>query len=159
MSEARANAPRVIASVEDAERLIGVELGPSGPLTVEQGRIDAFADATGDHQWIHVDAERAAAGPFGATIAHGYLTLSLIPQFAPQLYSFDFGDARLNYGANKIRFPQPVPVGSVLRASAKLIEVRRAAQGVFVTAQFTIAADGAAKPACVAEVMTLVTGA
>jgi len=149
---------RVISSVEEAEKLIGEPLGVSDGLTVDQARIDAFADATGDHQWIHVDTERAAAGPFGATIAHGYLTLSLLPLLGSQIYRLDFGSARLNYGTNKVRFPSPVLVGSTLRAEATFTDVRRAPQGTFITTRVTITADGAEKPGCVAETMVLVVG-
>jgi len=151
-------APRLIGSVAEAEALVGQPLGTSGGLLVTQERIEAFADATGDHQWIHVDPEKAAEGPFGATIAHGYLTLSLIPGLTGEVYQLAFGSARLNYGLNKVRFPSPVPVGSVVRMSAELTEVRRAAQGAYITTRFTITADGASKPACIAEMVVLVVG-
>ena len=149
---------RVIASSAEAKELIGQPLGQSEGLVVDQERIDRFAEATGDHQWIHVDPERAASGPFGATIAHGYLTLSLVPLLGSQVYSLDFGTAKLNYGSNKVRFPSPVRVGSTLRATAELVEVRPEPQGTFITTRFTITADGADKPACIAETMTLVVG-
>ena len=147
---------RVIGSSADAEKLIGEDLGVSEGVLIDQRRIDTFAEATGDFQWIHVDAVRAAAGPFGSTIAHGYLTLSLLPRLASQVYSLDFGTARLNYGSNKVRFPSPVPVGSVLRATPRIVDVRRAPQGTYVTTQVTIQADGAAKPACVVEAVALI---
>jgi len=149
---------RVIASVEEAEELVGASLGVSEGLVIDQARIDAFAEATGDHQWIHVDPARAAEGPYGTTIAHGYLTLSLIPVLASRIYSVGFGSARLNYGSNKVRFPAPVPVGSTLRAEAVLADVRRGPQGTFLTTRLTITADGAERPACVAETVTLVVG-
>ncbi|CAM3036132.1 MaoC family dehydratase [Skermania piniformis] len=147
---------RTFTSIDEVKAAVGEELGPSEPLVVDQARIDAFADATGDHQWIHVDPERAAAGPYGATIAHGYLTLSLIPQFAQQLFALDFGVARINYGANKIRFPAPVPVGSALRATATVTDVADGAASCTVTVRYVVAVDGAAKPACVAETLVVV---
>lgn len=149
---------RSIASSDEARELIGTPLGHSDGVVVDQARIDAFADATGDHQWIHVDPERAAEGPFGRTIAHGYLTQSLVPLLSSQVYRFDFGKARLNYGSNKVRFPAPVPVDSTLRGSATLLDVRTAAQGTFVTTQITVSADGSDKPACVAETIVLIVG-
>jgi len=149
---------RVIASSAEAKELVGQLLGHSDGLLVDQSRIDMFAEATEDRQWIHVEPERAATGPFGDTIAHGYLTLSLLPQLCSQIYTLDFGTARLNYGANKVRFPSPVKVGATLRASAELVDVRSEIQGTFITTRVIIAADGADKPACVAETMTLVLG-
>lgn len=147
---------RVVGSAAEAKELIGVELGPSEPVLVDQHRIDLFAQATGDFQWIHVDAERAAAGPFGTTIAHGYLTVSLVPWFAAQLYRLDFGTARLNYGSDKVRFPTPVPVDSTLTATARFVDVREESKGTFITAELTITADGAQRPACVAQTIVLV---
>src|SRR6058998_143900 len=138
--------PRVIASVAEAKDLIGQPLGHSNGLLVDQARIDLFAEATGDRQWIHVDPDRAARGPFGATIAHGYLTLSLLPRLCSEVYTIGFGSARLNYGSNKVRFPTPVRVGSTLWARAELIDVRTEAQGIFITTRVTIAADGGDKP-------------
>ncbi|MEV0149906.1 MULTISPECIES: MaoC family dehydratase [unclassified Nonomuraea] len=146
----------VFASLEEVESALGRPMGPSAWLVVDQERIDAFADATGDHQWIHVDAERAAAGPFGRTVAHGYLTLSLIPHFGQQLFRLDLGQARVNYGVNKARFPAPVPAGSRLRARASFAELRETAAGAALTTRYTIEIDGAPKPACVAETVTLV---
>jgi acyl dehydratase len=150
--------PRVIASSIEAKELVAQPLGQSEGLLIDQERIDLFADATGDRQWIHVDPARAANGPFGATVAHGYLTLSLLPHLCSEVYTLGFGTARLNYGSNKVRFPSPVKVGSTLRASAELIDVREEMQGTFVTTRVTITADGADKPACIAETMTLVVG-
>jgi acyl dehydratase len=149
---------RIISSTAQAQALVGVPLGPSEAVIVDQGRIDKFADATGGHQWIHVYPESAADGPFGATIAHGYLTLSLVPMLAAQVYSRRFGQARLNYGVNKVRFPSPVKMGSALRATATITEVRTAPQGTFLTAQVELTADGADRPACVAQTIALVGG-
>jgi acyl dehydratase len=129
----------------------GEVLGTSDWLAVEQERIDQFADATGDHQWIHVDADRAKDGPFGRTIAHGFLTLSLLPVFFQQIYRVDGVRMAVNYGLNKVRFPAPTPVGSKLRATSQLVDVtplEGAAQGVLST---TIEAEGCEKPVCVAE--------
>lgn len=148
----------VIASAAEAEALVGQTLEGGDGLLVDQARIDAFADATGDHQWIHVDATRAASGPFGATVAHGYLTVSLIPVLAADVLKLDFGSARVNYGSNKVRFPMPVRVDSTLRLTAVIVEVRREPQGTFLTTRYTVTADGAPKPACVAETVVLVVG-
>lgn len=149
---------RLIASSTEALALVGEPLGPSDGVLIDQSRIDAFADATNDHQWIHVDAERAASGVFGATIGHGYLTLALLPYFSSRIYKLDFGSARVNYGTNTVRFPSPVLAGSVLTATATIAEVRTDRQGTFLRVGYTVTADGAAKPACVAETITLVIG-
>ena len=149
---------RVITSSGEAKELVDQPLGESGPLVIDQDRVNRFAAATEDHQWIHVDVERAASGPFGGTIAHGYMTLSLVPYFAAQIYTLDFGNARLNYGSDKVRFPTPVPVGSTVRATASFVLVRTEPQGTYVTTRFTISVDGSTKPACVAETTTLVVG-
>lgn len=146
----------VFASLEEVKRALDRPLGPSAWLTVGQERINAFADATGDHQWIHVDAERAVTGPFGRTIAHGYLTLSLIPHFSQQLFRLDLGQARVNYGVNKVRFPAPVPVGACLRAQAAFVDLRESPGGATLTTRCTIEIDGQPKPACVAETVTLI---
>lgn len=115
--------PRVFGSLDELRGAVGEELGTSDWLEIDQKRIDLFAEATGDHQWIHVDQEKAAAGPFGTTIAHGYLTLSLLPAFVPQLMRVDNVKMGINYGTNKVRFPATVPVGSRLRATARIAEV------------------------------------
>ncbi|MGH4030797.1 MaoC family dehydratase [Actinomycetota bacterium Odt1-20B] len=144
--------PRIFASPEELRAGVGEQLGHSDWLEVDQKRIDLFADATGDHQWIHVDAEKAAAGPFGTTIAHGYLTLSLLPSLVPQVMRVEGMKMGINYGTNKVRFPSPVPVGSRLRASAVLTEVTATKDGgVQVTATVTVEREGGDKPACVAE--------
>lgn len=118
--------PRIFTSAEELHAGTGEPLGPSGWLEVDQKRIDLFADATGDHQWIHVDPVRAAGGPFGSTIAHGYLTLSLLPSLVPQIMRVEGMKMGINYGTNKVRFPAPVPVGSRLRATAVITEVTEA---------------------------------
>ncbi|WP_330295606.1 MaoC family dehydratase [Streptomyces sp. NBC_00503] len=143
--------PRIFTSAEELTAGIGEPLGPSGWLEVDQKRIDLFADATGDHQWIHVDPVRAADGPFGSTIAHGYLTLSLLPSLVPQIMRVEGMKMGINYGVNKVRFPAPVPVGSRLRATALITEVVEAGGGVQVAATVTVEREGADKPVCVAE--------
>ncbi|MFE0105027.1 MaoC family dehydratase [Streptomyces sp. NPDC059009] len=144
--------PKIFASPEELRAGVGEQLGHSDWLEVDQKRIDLFADATGDHQWIHVDAEKAAAGPFGTTIAHGYLTLSLLPSLVPQVMRVEGMKMGINYGTNKVRFPSPVPVGSRLRASAVLTDVTATKDGgVQVTATVTVEREGGDKPACVAE--------
>ncbi|MFE7133604.1 MaoC family dehydratase [Streptomyces sp. NPDC057638] len=143
--------PRTFTSAQELRAGIGEPLGPSDWLEVDQRRIDLFAEATGDHQWIHVDPERAADGPFGTTIAHGYLTLSLLPALVPQVIRVDGMRMGLNYGTNKVRFPAPVPVGSRLRATAVLVEVAEAGGGVQVTTRVTVEREGGRKPVCVAE--------
>ncbi|MCL7379268.1 MaoC family dehydratase [Streptomyces sp. 35G-GA-8] len=143
--------PRIFTSAEELRAAVGEQLGHSEWLEIDQKRIDLFAEATGDHQWIHVDPERAAAGPFGTTIAHGYLTLSLLPAFVPQILRVENVTMGINYGTNKVRFPSPVPVGSRLRASAVLTEVTEAGGGVQITTLVTVEREGGEKPACVAE--------
>ncbi|MFJ2744145.1 MaoC family dehydratase [Streptomyces sp. NPDC087440] len=143
--------PRIFTSAEELSAGVGEQLGYSEWLEIDQKRIDLFADATGDHQWIHVAPARAADGPFGKTIAHGYLTLSLLPLFVPQVLRVEGMKMGINYGTGKVRFPSPVPVGSRLRGTAVLTEVTEAGGGVQVTAKVTIEIEGGAKPACVAE--------
>lgn len=130
---------------------VGQHLGYSDWLEITQDRIDLFAEATGDHQWIHVDPERAAAGPFGATIAHGYLTLSLSNALLPQIMEVRGISMGVNYGVNKVRFPAPVKVGSRIRAGAELVAVEEIAGGVQTTILVTIEIEGGGKPACVIE--------
>ena len=146
---------RVFTTLDELSGAVGEDLGSTDWLEVTQERVDAFADATGDHQWIHVDVERARSGPFGGTIAHGYLTLSLIPYFTPQLFALDTPGAKLNYGVNRVRFPNPVRVGSKIRASAQIAEVTDVPAGKQMVTRFTIEIDGEAKPACVAETVVL----
>jgi acyl dehydratase len=149
---------RTFSSIDDVSGSVGEELGASEWLRIDQQRIDDFADATDDHQWIHVDVERAAAGPFGGTVAHGYLTLSLLPLFGTQVFRLETPGAKLNYGLNKVRFPAPVPVGSRIRGHAKVVDVTDMAAGKQVTFGWTIEIEGAPKPACVAETVVLLLG-
>ncbi len=150
---------RTFTTLQDLTAAVGEDLGTSDWLTIEQERVDAFAEATGDHQWIHVDVERAAGGPFGGTIAHGYLTLALIPMLGTQIFSLETPGAKLNYGVNKVRFPAPVPVGSRVRAHARLVDVAEVPAGRQATFGWTIEIEGSAKPGCVAETVVLLLGA
>ena len=146
---------RVFNGVDELKAAIGEPLGSSDWLTVEQKQIDTFAEATGDHQWIHVDAERAKGGPFGTTIAHGFLTLSLVPIFSWQVYKVENVKMGVNYGLNKVRFTSPVPVGSRLRGSYEFADVSETKDGaVQITTQVTVEIDGSERPACVAETLT-----
>lgn len=147
---------RTFHSAEEITAAAGEELGTSDWLNVDQERIDRFADATGDHQWIHVDREKAAAGPFGGTIAHGYLTLALLPQFAWQICTVEGAAMAVNYGANKVRFINPVKVDSRLRSSARLSEVTDVAGGLQLVVVQTVEIEGQDKPACVAETVSRV---
>ena len=146
---------RVFTSLDEVSEAAGQELGTSDWVEIDQQRVDTFADATGDHQWIHVDVERAKEGPFGGTIAHGYLTLSLVPWLGSKVFSFDTPGAKLNYGVNKVRFPNPVLVGSRIRATVTLGEVTDIPAGKQATVRYTVEIEGADKPACVAESVVL----
>lgn len=150
---------RSFDSLEAFRAIVGEEIGSSGWHTVTQEQINLFAEATGDHQWIHVDPEKAAGGPFGTTIAHGYLTLSLIPRLAQDIYRLEGLAMGVNYGANKIRFPSPVPVGSRLRATATLTAVSDIPIGTQATITFVIQREGGDKPACIAEVIYVMAAA
>jgi acyl dehydratase len=146
--------PRIFTSPEELRAVVGEQLGHSDWLEVDQKRIDLFAEATGDHQWIHVDPERAAAGPFGTTIAHGYLTLSLLPLLMPEVLRVENVKMGVNYGSNKVRFPSPVPVGSRVRATVQLKDVADVDGGVQVTNLVTVEREGGVKPVCVAETVS-----
>ena len=146
---------RVFTSLDEVSEAAGQELGTSEWVEIDQQRVDTFADATGDHQWIHVDVDRAKEGPFGGTIAHGYLTLSLVPWLGSKVFSFDTPGAKLNYGVNKVRFPNPVLVGSRIRATVTLGEVTDIPAGKQATVRYTVEIDGVDKPACVAESVVL----
>lgn len=142
---------RVFEGISELVDAAGEELGSSDWLVVDQDRVNTFVDATGDHQWIHVDTERAATGPFGGTIAHGLLTLSLLPHFLHQIYRVDNVTMAVNYGLNKVRFPAPVPVGAKLRASSRIAEVTRFEGAVQVVLSTSMEIEGVDKPACVVE--------
>ena len=141
----------VVSGIDELKDLIGTELGVSEWLAVDQARIQLFADATGDHQWIHTDPERASRGPFGKTIAHGYMSLSLFPALAAQIYRVDGLELTVNYGLDKVRFPTPVPVGSRIRSRIELLAVTPSDRGVRAFVRHTMELEGSTRPACVAE--------
>jgi acyl dehydratase len=142
------------ATVEDLKAAVGTVVGQSDWVTVDQERINTFADATGDHQWIHIDPQRAAQGPFGTTIAHGYLTLSLIPMLSTDVVKIENARMGVNYGLNKVRFPAPVPSGSKVRATFELVSVEDVEGGVQITSRVTVEREGGDKPVCVAETVS-----
>ena len=146
--------PVQIAQLADLADRVGQHLATGDWVLVDQQRIDLFAQATGDHQWIHVDPVRAAAGPFGTTVAHGFLTLSLLPELAEK--SLRIADVKMgiNYGLNKVRFPSPVPAGSRVRAQITLLSFEPIAGGAQVVMQVTIEREGSTKPVCVAETVS-----
>ena len=133
---------------------VGQQLGHSDWLEIDQARIDMFADATGDHQWIHVDPDRAADGPFGKTIAHGYLTLSLANLFLPQIMQVNNVSMGVNYGCEKVRFPAAVPVGSRVRGSGEVVSAEEVKGGVQVVVRMTIEIEGGDRPACVIDTIS-----
>ena len=144
---------RTFRDIDDLRAAVGEDLGTSSWFTVDQKRIDLFADATDDHQWIHVDPTAAADGPFGGTVAHGFLTVALIPAFGWDTFSVSGVAMTVNYGLNKVRFPAPVPVGSRVRGHSKLLDVADVTGGVQATIGGTVEIEDMAKPACVAEVL------
>jgi acyl dehydratase len=146
---------RVLDDLDELAGLTGELLGTSDWLEIDQDLVDRFADATGDHQWIHVDVERAVDGPFGGTIAHGYLTLSLVPLLGAQVFALETPGAKLNYGVNKVRFPSPVRVGSRIRDHVTMGEVTDLPTGKQLVLRHTIEIEGQDKPACVAETVVL----
>lgn len=141
------------AVIDGLQRRIGETIAPGEWVTIEQSRIDMFAEATADHQWIHVDPARAATGPFGTTIAHGFLTLSLIPRYGPDL-GVDVGMG-INYGLDKVRFLSPVPVGSRVRMSGVIKDVGETAGGIRVVTEVTVELEGSDRPACIADTVVL----
>ena len=142
-----------VHGIEGFHKLVGEHIGWSDWLVIDQDRVDLFADATDDHQWIHVDPERAKDGPFGGAIAHGYLTLSLAPVLLQQVWQVEGMAMGINYGCNKVRFPSPVKVGSRLRLGASVASVEDTPGGVQVTLDLTLETEGADKPSCVAQVV------
>lgn len=148
-------APRVFEGIAGIEAAIGEHVGYSSWMEITQERVDAFADATGDHQWIHVDPVRAAEGPYGATIAHGYLTLSLVPLLGAEVMEIRGFGMIINYGLDKVRFPAAVPVGSRIRAGVELTSLQRKTSGVQLNSLVTVEIDGADRPALVAETVRL----
>jgi acyl dehydratase len=146
--------PTVFESPRDLAKAVGQQLGHSDWLEITQERIDQFAEATGDHQWIHTDPERAKQGPFGATIAHGYLTQSLVNLFLPQIVEVRGISMGVNYGADRLRFPAPVPVGSRIRGSAELLEVEEIKGTVQTKVRVTVEIEGSDRPACVIDTIS-----
>ena len=147
---------RTITGLDELKQAEGEELGVSDWHEVTQEAIDAFADVTGDHQWIHVDRERAKETPFGGTIAHGYYTLSLAPMLTEQIFGLDGFAFALNYGLNKVRFPAPLPAGARVRMHARLARLEEIPGGAQMTVEATFERDGGEKPVCVAETLARV---
>jgi acyl dehydratase len=146
---------RTFTTFEELEAAAGEEIGTTDWVQITQERVNQFADATGDHQWIHVDVDKAKDGPFGGTIVHGYLTLSLVPWLGSQVFGLETPGAKLNYGVNKVRFPNPLLVGSSVRAKVSVKEVVDIPAGKQLTLGYVIEIDGQDKPACVAETVVL----
>ncbi|WOF24774.1 MaoC family dehydratase [Microbacterium betulae] len=146
---------RVIDGLDELDGAIGTHLGWSGWFEVTQERIDAFAELTGDRQWIHVDPERAARGPFGTTIAHGYLVLALVPSLSAQIYTIAGLRMVVNYGAGRVRFPAPTPAGSRVRVGVELVSLTATPRGHQLVERVTVEREGGGKPVCVAETVAL----
>jgi acyl dehydratase len=151
-------APSRTIPYADLADSLGLRFGPTPWTMVTQPQVDAFADVTHDHQWIHVDEERARQGPFGTTIAHGYLTLSLVPFLLGQLLEVTGVSMAVNYGLERVRFPAPVPVGASLQASAEIVGVQSRVRSTQVTVQVTVRCDAGDRPVCVADVVILFVG-
>jgi len=147
---------KVFNGIPELEPAVGTHLGWSDWHTVTQAQIDRFAEATGDYQWIHVDVDRAKEGPFGGPIAHGYLTLSVVPKLVAEVYRIDGVKMGVNYGADRLRFPSPVPVGSKLRAGVELLGVKPIVFGYQIASRVTIEREGGDKPACVVDMLAVV---
>jgi acyl dehydratase len=149
---------RTFASLDEFVAATGEDLGHSEWHEITQQQVNAFADATGDHQWIHVDPARAASGPFGTTIAHGFLTLSLLPIFMTEIFRIENLTMGINYGFDRVRFPAPVPVGSKIRAQGTLTEVRQTERGVLAHIRITVLVEGQSRAACIADSLSLFVG-
>lgn len=145
---------KLVVNLSELGSAVGKRLGPTGWLYMEQSRIDQFADATDDHQWIHVDAQRAKDGPFGATIAHGYLTLALVNRFLPDLIEVQGAAMGVNYGCGRVRFPAPVPAGSRIRGLGEVIEVTEVQGGKQMIVRVTVEIAEQQRPACVADTIS-----
>ncbi|MEU8205068.1 MaoC family dehydratase [Streptosporangium sp. NPDC049046] len=146
---------RTFANIIEFKAAVGEHLGHTEWREITQEQVNLFADATGDHQWIHVDVERAKQGPFGATIAHGYLSLSLLPSLMSELFEVGNLAMGINYGLNKVRFPAPVPVGARIRAEGELVDLKGTPSGYLANVRMTVEVEGGKKPACVAETLAL----
>lgn len=149
---------RIFTSLEQLEASIGQELGPGEWFTVDQQLVDRFADLTGDHEWIHVDAARARRGPFGGTIAHGYLSLALVPLLGESVYSLSLPGQSLNYGADRLRFPAALPVGSRIRSRIRVLGLAAHLQGWLLTLRHTVEIEDGARPACVVDTVFMLLG-
>ncbi|MBO0824034.1 MAG: MaoC family dehydratase [Actinobacteria bacterium] len=149
---------RTFASLDEFIAVKGESLGFSEWHKITQEQVNAFADATGDHQWIHVDTERAAAGPFGGTIAHGYLTLSLLPVLQMEIFAIEGLAMGINYGLDRVRFPSPVPVGSSIRAEATLTDVKETSLGWLASIRLRVEIEGQKKAVCVADTLGVYVG-
>jgi acyl dehydratase len=147
---------RILTSIDQVEALIGEPLGATEWTPIEQPAVDTFADLTGDHQWIHVDADRASESTFGGTIVHGLLTLGMLPGFGLQLFRIEAGSARLNYGLDTVRFPAPLRTGTRVRGVPTFLSVTPVASGTQVRTRWSVEAEGVERPVCVAEAITLV---
>lgn len=147
---------KVFTGIPEVEAAVGTHVGWSEWHEVTQDQVQLFADATGDHQWIHLDVEKAKEGPFGGTIAHGFLTLSLLPMLAGEVYRIDGVKMGVNYGADKLRFPSPVPVGSKVRAGVEINGVTPIALGYQIATRVTIEREDGDKPACVVDMLAVV---
>ncbi|MEU8381207.1 MaoC family dehydratase [Streptosporangium sp. NPDC048865] len=146
---------RTFANITELKAAVGEHLGHTEWREITQEQVNLFADATDDHQWIHVDVERAKQGPFGATIAHGYLSLSLLPSLMSELFQVGGLAMGINYGLNKVRFPAPVPVGARIRAGAELVDLKGTPSGYLSNVRMTVEVEGGKRPACVAETLSL----
>ncbi len=146
---------RVFKDLDELAAAVGETIGPTNWIPITQKRINAFADATDDHQWIHVDRERAARAQFGRTIAHGYMTLAMLPMIASNLFVIEHRGAKLNYGVNKVRFPAPVPVDSKIRGSVTIAAVEEVGIGKRVTLDYVVEVDGQDKPGMIAQSVVL----
>lgn len=143
-------------SVEEIKAAVNTPLGTTDWVEISQEDVNAFADVTGDHQWIHVDVERAKQSNFGGTIVHGFMTLAFLPRFAGELYQFDMGSARLNYGLEKVRFLAQLPVGERIRGSAEFVSVAEQSAGTRVHTKWTLERENGDRPVCVAESVTMI---
>ena len=148
---------RIFETIQEVIACGAIDMGCSDWLLIDQARINDFARATGDMEWLHVDEERAQAGPFGGTVAHGFLSLSLIPVLRDQIFQIRTPGAQLNYGLNRVRFPTPLPVNSRVRATARIVELTLAERGLLLNTEYRIEIEGHAKPACLAEMLVLIT--
>ncbi|WP_433370559.1 MaoC family dehydratase [Streptosporangium sp. CA-115845] len=146
---------RIFANIAELKTAVGEHLGYTEWREITQEQVNLFADATGDHQWIHVDVQKAEQGPFGGTIAHGYLSLALLPSFMVELFQVGGLAMGINYGLNKVRFPSPIPVGARVRAGAELVDLKGTPSGYLSKMRLTVEVEGKPKPACVAETLSL----